>query len=145
MNPDERSPGQTRLSICVWLGYWLALFIATHLPHPPNVTLGVRHGDKVLHFLVFFVLTLLGGRHVLARRRGGSAVVLLRWGAVYAVYAVFDEWLQQFVGRSMTLGDWIADVMGIAAATFLLLQSPGEKELSEPPEPPTGQDNVTPG
>ncbi len=145
MKPDEPPPPLTRLSKWVWLGYWSALFVATHLPRPPDVTFGVRHGDKVLHFLVYFVLTLLGGRHLRAMRRSSSGVVLLRWAAVYAAYAVFDEWLQHYVRRSMTLGDWIADVLGVLAATLLLFQSPGQEELSEPAEPPAKQNNVTPG
>ena len=117
----------------IWLGFWLALAVATHVPPPGDLTFGVRHGDKVLHFTAYFLLVLLGGRWLRARRGTPHGRTLVRWGAVYTAYAVLDEWLQQFVGRSMTLGDFLADAVGIVLGTLLLMYAPDRKRLSEPP------------
>ncbi len=119
----------------LWIGYWAGLFVVMHVPLGGGGTALLPHGDKIIHFGLYYVLTMLGGRHLLASRgrqraagfslrgypRGlKPATRCLLWAAVYAVYAAADEWLQPFVGREMSLGDWIADVIGVASATLTI-------------------------
>lgn len=100
--------------------YWVALFVATHLP---KVSLGRRapeNADKVIHFTVYGLLAFLWWRHVQVRR--GRVDELFPWIAVVviAVYAVADEILQELVGRSFEFYDWLADVCGAVAVLTVM-------------------------
>ena len=90
-------------------GYWIALFAGTHYPRPPRSSTG--HEDKLLHLAAFAglaVLICLAAR-VRGRRRLGFYLKLL---LVLAAYGAIDERSQPWVGRTCSLGDWIADVAG---------------------------------
>ena len=115
----RRLSGRVR-SRWLWLGFWAVLFVLTHVPVAHTGTMGLRHADKVIHFVLYYLLTRLGGRHYLTAGSGVSVVGLFTWAVVYAAYAALDEWLQPFVGRTMSLGDWAADAAGIAVATVAL-------------------------
>ena len=123
-----------------WLGYWGLLFVVMHIPVPQDALSRLHVSDKTLHFAVYFVLVLLSGlalRHRLrntkrnrdcegtnASQPGWHAAALcylVLWAVVYVMYGAFDEWSQQFVNRSTSLGDWCANVGGILAATVLLV------------------------
>jgi VanZ family protein len=113
------------------------VFIGTHLPLRGRGPIVVEHADKVVHFLLFFTLSVLGARYWHARAGAGGLAALLPWAAIYASYAVLDEWLQQFVGRDASLGDWIADVLGINAGTAVAMwlrvgAVPSEPKKTEP-------------
>lgn len=73
--------------------------------------------DKVAHLGLYLVL---GGALAWARRqRAGGAIfhfLLLGMG-----YGALDEWHQSFVpGRDPSLGDWVADSVGVILGFFLL-------------------------
>lgn len=116
---SEDSPRQRR-SLRLWIGYWLGMFVVMHVPIVPRGAMAVQHGDKVTHFVLYFLLTWLGARYWRARGRRMSVGVLLGWAAVYTAYAAADEWLQQFVGRTTSMSDWVADVTGVVVATAIL-------------------------
>ena len=80
----------------------------------------VGQSDWIIHTAFYFVLTWLGGQCLFAPDRGASIRTALGWAVVYALYAALDEWLQQFVGRTTSLSDWLWDLVGIAAATVIL-------------------------
>jgi VanZ family protein len=111
----------TRLVTTAWDVYWFGLFVATHIPIPEGAP-SVRHADKVLHVVAYFGLTALGGWRLAALRGAPSAKTIWSWAAVYALYGVVDESLQPLVGRSMTLGDLLADAVGVTAATLLIVR-----------------------
>ena len=117
-----RHPSVSR-SRWLWLGYWAALFVLTHLPMPTAPRVVPEGGDKVIHFGLYLALTLLGGRQLRAGGRRPSVAVLIAWAVVYACYGGLDEWLQRFVGRTPALGDWLANLGGVAAGTLLLALS----------------------
>ena len=87
----------------VWLGYWFALFIATHTPMARGLIPGCQT-DKIIHFVVYYFLTALSAwaRTGVGRRSGRRD---LAWAGVFLAYGAADEWLQSFVGRTMSLGD----------------------------------------
>lgn len=104
-------PTRRTLLFAVLSGYWIFIFIGTHLPTIPQGL--ADQGDKTLHFCAY----------------GGLAVVLLIWRArlrplsfgtvailwlLIAGYGIFDEITQPLVGRDCELGDWIADIVGAA-------------------------------
>ncbi len=121
----------------VWVGYWIALFVATHVPDTGTGTMGFEHADKAAHFATYFLLAWLGGRYLCSGLPGGetrpnAARTLWVWAAVYCAYGGADEWLQRFVSRTPSLGDWLADSTGIVGATLWLTWWRPTRRLSEP-------------
>jgi len=118
----------------VWLGYWIVLFLLMHRPLPeiPRMRPG---SDKIAHFFLYFLLAFLGGRCLRSFGRALTIPGLAFWAALYAAYAAADEWLQQFVGRDMSMGDWLADVAGIVVASLLLAATRRSPQISEPRGP----------
>jgi VanZ family protein len=102
--------------------YWVVLFVLTHLP--PRRMLSGPGGDKLHHFLAYFVLAFLLGAamwHAFPSRRRWAPILVV---IAAAAYAAFDEVTQLLVGRFCELNDWLADVSGasFAAAALYLLQ-----------------------
>jgi VanZ family protein len=84
--------------------------------------------DKVVHFAVYGLLATL----VVRLGRGSRAA----WGAVFLVslYGFLDEWHQSFTpGRSVEVGDWVADTGGAALAVMLYASWKGYRNLLEAP------------
>ena len=84
--------------------------------------------------MLYFLLAWLGGRYLFVAGQTPSTPRLIAYAGLFAGYAAFDEWLQQFVGRTMSLGDWLADVAGIILATFWLICRRRSTPIPEPPE-----------
>ncbi len=103
----------------VFVAYWITLFGVTHMPKLPAYP-GPRYKDKFAHAAAY---ALLGGLAVAAWRvgRGSAARSAAVWFAALASYAAVDELLQPLVGRSCTLGDWLADTVGVALAIAVWL------------------------
>lgn len=96
------------------------MFVATHLPKIPTPPVDIWNFDKVIHGMMYFVLTMLGGRALIGAGRVKGFGTLLTWAGVCLIYAAMDEWLQQFVNRTPSVYDWLADAAGIMAATLIL-------------------------
>jgi VanZ family protein len=98
--------------------YWVVLFVVTHLP-PARVP-RTPGGDKLHHFLAYFILSFMLGATLWqvfpARRRLAPLLVLL----AAAVYGIVDELTQIPVGRQAEVADWVADVSGAAVGALLL-------------------------
>lgn len=86
------------------------MLVATSIPNPP-VPSGLARFDKVVHFAMYAILA---GLIVLASTGRRSRVgALLATVLLVSAYGALDEWHQQFIpGRSMELGDWLADTIG---------------------------------
>ncbi len=95
----------------------MGLFVVMHIRITRPASATIEHGDKVIHFGLYLMLVVLGTRHLRARVGGVSLAALLAWAVVYAAYGALDEWLQQFVDRSMSFHDWLADFAGVIVAT----------------------------
>ena len=104
----------------VWIGYWCILFLLTHVPVAGGVPTPIPYADKVYHFVLFFLLTWLGGRHVLRLGPRAPVTTLFVWGLVYICYAALDEWTQPLFGRIASQADWLSDIAGILTATVVL-------------------------
>ena len=115
-------PGRYRVwTRWVWIGYWCVLFVLTHTPVEGGVPAPIPHADKAYHFILFFLLTWLGGQHVLRLRPRAPATAFLVWAVVYSCYAALDEWTQPLFGRIASPLDWVCDLTGIVAATVVLV------------------------
>jgi len=128
-DPLHRLP-KSRIAAILWLvtaAYWVAIFIATHVPMQSNWTLAKLSNrfDKVEHVASFAGLSLLlcVTGTMLDKRSALVASVL----GVIVLYAGFDEATQYFIPtRHADWLDWIADLLGggIGVTTFLLIGEP---------------------
>jgi VanZ family protein len=91
-----------------------------HIPKVGMGGLAIKGGDKVLHFCLYFLLAWLGGKAILSRSGRLRLSLLVLWSLVYIVYGGLDEWTQQYVGRTTSLHDWLADGAGVASAAVVL-------------------------
>jgi len=116
----EPTPLRRRIHVLFQIavvGYWLAMFWATHVPRA-EVVKQLPATDKELHFVAYFVLGLIVPFWKLplplptVRR-------LVRWWCVVVLYAAIDELLQIPVGRSCEVLDWCADAMGAAGGVIV--------------------------
>ena len=103
-------------------GYWLAMFVGTHIPNPEAI-IGPEVSDKLLHFVAYFVLmTLLAGRERLLSVRWPAGRKLGHLLLLVTAYAATDELLQAVPGinRHADLYDALADFAGAFAAAILV-------------------------
>jgi VanZ family protein len=135
---ESASPPRSKLAVAVCLVaavYWLATFVATHVPAPPASSF-----DKVGHLVAFAGLAVLlcAASATWQRPSWGLYAGLL---GIIAAYAAGDELTQMLVPqRTADVRDWIADmlgaVLGIAAFSLgwaivrQLSQRPAEQESS---------------
>jgi VanZ family protein len=110
-----------KLTLFLLLLYWVAIFILAHIPIP-KLVYKAQVSDKTIHFLAYLILAFLfwfamnPGRKVNWRKASVWWVFLITAG-----YAVIDELLQGYVGRSCDAMDFAADLIG--AFTGLILFS----------------------
>jgi VanZ family protein len=99
--------------------YWIFLFCTTHLPNLHLTVAGDSKGRSA-HLWAFGLLAFLFWRFAETFRRplSGRFVWVAAPGLV--LYAAVDEYLQQFTGRSTNLGDWLCNVVAIAAVLGVL-------------------------
>lgn len=94
--------------------YWTAIFVFTSLPAAKSPSTGM--GDKVEHFVAFFVLAVLlnlsltsQGRFPFLRRHHRIFTIVIGF-----FYGALDEWHQIIIpGRDCNLYDWYSDAAGI--------------------------------
>jgi VanZ family protein len=122
MATPARNPWLERSALALLAGYWLALFVGTHIPITPELIDVLNASDKTLHFTAYAGLAALLAAN--ARLRGPLQLrhYVLVWGLT-AAYGVVDEITQIPVGRTCDVRDWLADVSGsaLALAAFALV------------------------
>lgn len=123
----------------LWVGHWTLLCILTHAPVQISAPIVRRGEDKLVHFLLYFFLTLLSGLRIQRLRQDRMRHRLLKWALFYLVFAIVDEWTQQFVGRTPSVYDWLADALGIALATWFLVARWRRTENQQTPAIPSAR------
>ena len=100
--------------------YWPIIFWLTHIP-VPGVARQSGMSDKTMHGLAYFVLTFLVWFAVSPYQKARWNKVKV-WVVLATVigYAAIDEYLQGFVGRSVDMQDFIADVFGVVLGMGVL-------------------------
>ncbi len=91
-------------------GYWLALFVGTHIPRIPTA-LQMPGADKWQHTVAYTGLAVL----LAARRSIGKRLtwrLVLGIAGVVIAYGALDELTQIPVGRDAEFKDWLADGLG---------------------------------
>jgi VanZ family protein len=117
---SEPTPLRRRIHVLFQVavvGYWLAMFCATHAPRV-EVVKQIPATDKELHFSGYFVLGLLLPFWQLPVPTTTVRRSVRVW-CVVALYAAMDELLQTPVGRSCEVLDWCADAVGAAAGVVV--------------------------
>ena len=99
--------------------YWIFLFCTTHLPNL-HLTVAGHSGGGPAHLTGFGVLAFLFWRFAETSRRPLSSRFVWVAAPGLVLYAAVDEYLQQFTGRSTNLGDWLCNVVAIAAVLGVL-------------------------
>ncbi len=123
-----------RLTSAVLAVYWVAIFVATHLPGSSLPKLG---SDKAYHLMAFFGLSVLLS-WVVAQKVAGSGVRIVVVLAITISYAIFDEWSQQFVpNRSPDAADVLADACGAALGVIPLRVGCQDAAPALQTQPPT--------
>jgi VanZ family protein len=110
-------PDHARLWQIALAGYWLVLFISTHLPREfPSIPGDGK--DKWVHVGAFAVLAwLLAMAWEQTTGRLRASHLIAAW-VVLAGYAAIDELTQIPVGRTASYADWMADAAGAAIGLF---------------------------
>lgn len=121
-----RFPRKPVAYLCLYLGWWVTLWLLSSGNPAPKSGFEIPHIDKVAHFGYFFIGGALLSTWCLTvkpvwRNR--------RWGVFFSVVMVIslvgllDEYRQSFTpGRSGNdMGDWIADTVGGAAGAAFVL------------------------
>ena len=100
--------------------YWPVIFWLTHIP-VPDVARQSGMSDKTMHVLAYFALTFLVWFAVSPYQKAGWGNLKV-WIVLATVigYAAIDEYLQGYVGRSVDVQDFIADVFGIVLGLGML-------------------------
>ena len=107
-------PDRAKLWQAALFGYWLLLFVATHLPREFPGLPG-EGKDKWAHFGAFAVLAwLMAMTWERSTGRLRAAHLVSIW-ILLALYAAADEITQMFAGRTTSFADWTADMVGAVA------------------------------
>ena len=90
------------------------------------------HSDKALHLLLYLPFGFLVLRALLTGQAQGRLAALRTALFVVSLYALTDEFHQLFVpGRTFSLWDWGADIIGAAAGIWLCYYGKN-RSLSKP-------------
>lgn len=122
-----------QVTILALVGYWIALFVGTHLP---VTQVHIKGNDKLLHYAAYSGLALLLTLVLNWRAKGGLRLghcLLVIFGL--AVFGGFDELTQPWVNRQADWLDWFADLAGIVTGTLIgaaLSRLGCSKEIAEP-------------
>jgi VanZ family protein len=101
------------IALTLWMSLW---------EHPPG-TDAFPHVDKVQHFVAYLVTSMLVYLAGIWRPgRGDGPFVRWRWPIFTAIVigGAVIEVLQSSSGRDMELGDWLAEVVAVTLAFWLL-------------------------
>ncbi|MEX0725471.1 MAG: VanZ family protein [Planctomycetaceae bacterium] len=106
---------RSKLAVMMLAGYWLVLFIGTHIHIPSDVNKVLQEGsDKLIHAAMYALLAILWAVW-------RSSTTNWNWKetvqgiVVLALYGMCDELLQIPVGRHADVADWFADCVGLVA------------------------------
>jgi VanZ family protein len=112
------APWLRQLSLGLLVGYWLLLFVSTHIPQVPP--LHPIATDKVLHLSAYTVLAALLATAWSLRGEFGWRQCLMVV-ALLTAFAAFDEISQIPVGRHCDARDAVADVVGVLVGLAIFL------------------------
>lgn len=126
-----------RIATPATIGYWLALYIGTHIPNP-RVLDELHVSDKTLHFSAYFGLyLLLAVRIRIIHESWPTMRQTITLSLMTCVYSAFDEITQglPMINRHPDLLDAVADCTGVIAAILVVRLIAWSEERIWPPAP----------
>jgi VanZ family protein len=103
-----------------WQAAMLAITIQSSISRIELPDMGFDWSDKLLHFLAYFVVGVLLARglyHFRSQSVSDRHLLHTIWAGI--LFGLSDELHQWFVpGRDASVGDWIADALGIFTAVL---------------------------
>jgi len=114
--------------------YWLVLLTATSLPGPSLPPIFITFGDKIKHFGAYMILAILLAVTLRVQDKFPSLkYAYIKFTFIFiGYYGIFDEIHQIFIpGRSFDLLDYVADLLGALAGTFIASRFIIKKERPE--------------
>lgn len=111
----ERGRGRSWAFVAV---YATGILVATSVPVPPGLS-APQGSDKLAHLLMYaglgalFLWALLEKPAAREQRRRVAALSILTTALACSLFGAADEWHQQFVGRTTSFADWVADAIGV--------------------------------
>lgn len=105
----------------VLIFYWVGIFFATHIPIP-EWTRKMGMSDKIMHFAAYLVLMLLLWLSTSFEKKADwKKIRPWLFMGIVAVYAIFDELSQYFIGgRSTDLYDLLSNLFGAITAMVMV-------------------------
>lgn len=111
-----------RAATPVAAGYWLTLYVGTHIPNP-EMLIGPHTSDKLLHFSAYFILyAVLALRIRILHEAWPTRRQTIILAAVTSLFSAFDEITQgiPIINRYPDLMDAVADCSGVVAAMLVI-------------------------
>ena len=104
--------------LAVAVGAFVVVFWLTHIPQQ-NVPeqLQMASLDKILHVAAYGLLTILALKSLYSPGRLLCAGLLV----ILTLLSGLDEYTQGLVGRTASVGDWLADLVGIGLVLMAYL------------------------
>jgi VanZ family protein len=102
--------------------FWAAFVFVLHVHLREDSSLRIPHADKLVHFAMFAGLSFLFVRSIQVRNEFGiSAKWVIAVVVICACYGGLLEFIQSLTPakRDSDILDWCADLVGIAAGTFM--------------------------
>lgn len=101
---------------------WAILILTvSSIPHLPPLTDKIKIGDKIAHFLEYFVFGALVAR-MLRQMNKSTLQILLLTSITGAIYGILDELHQLFIpGRTTDPLDITADTLGAILASLIYI------------------------
>jgi VanZ family protein len=101
---------------------WAILILTvSSIPHLPPLTEKIKIGDKIAHFLEYFIFGLLVA-HMFRKMNKSILRILLLTSIIGTIYGILDELHQLFIpGRTTDPLDMTADALGAILASLIYI------------------------
>lgn len=117
--------------------FWAILILTvSSIPHLPPLTDKIKIGDKIAHFLEYFVFGALIA-HMLRQMNKSILRILLMTSVIGTIYGILDELHQLFIpGRITDPLDMTADALGaiLASLIYIWWQNRRDSRILPPPD-----------
>lgn len=105
----------------ILIAYWAACFTITHVPPSQVPSVSVPHVDKLVHFSMYLLLSILFS--ISFPKLGIKAFLVLLF------YIAIDELSQPYFLRDAELLDGVADSLGSILGIFIVMYWPKRRGL----------------
>ncbi|MBN1526517.1 MAG: VanZ family protein [Candidatus Omnitrophica bacterium] len=108
------------LPVIAWMGL---IYLFSSMPGSKLPKVDIPNIDKIVHFLEYFIFSLLLMRALVNSTKSFNLTALIILSImITSLYGISDEWHQSFVaGRMSDLYDYLTDSIGSITGAFLYM------------------------